>query len=339
MANDLALGVAWPDNVESAHRPGIRLARRVGGWVVEDRHIELAVGEKGAGVPLLNAQLEVPLDGAAIRVNRVEIAFLRDRVDRVPHKDGRAGRGGNVVRPEFKLLALQHHRTGGTVGRQHAGHFECNHLAQLVRGPIDRNDLVGMMDQHSGIDASSEQRHAPEGFAGPRVSAHHAAIAGAGEEDSQALIPAELRMRKRIVLRRRSGARGPDRLAGLFVEGIKPVGGRTLRAPIRRDPASDDQIRIHDRRSGAAVGKGQTPEFFHQRMLPKRFAFRGERREDALCALDEDVSCLRIDRGAGGCVTQINGVAQVIIIEMLPKLSPGIGFETRQSLLQIRALP
>ena len=145
-------------------------------------------------------------------------------------------------------------------------------------------------------------------------------------------------MRERVVLRRAAGAGGPDQLAGLLVEGIEPVRSRPLRSPIGGDAPGDHQIGINERRCRAAVGKGQPPEFFHQRMPPQQLAIRRERRQDTLRALHVDIARLGIDRGAGCGIAQVDGVAQEIIVEMLPELLAGLGIEAGYSLLQVRPL-
>ena len=134
-----------------------------------------------------------------------------------------------------------------------------------------------------------------------------------------------------------AGLDAQTRLAGLLVEGIKPVGARALRAPVGGDAAGDDQVRVEERRSGAAVGKGQPPELFHQRMLPEHAAILGERRQDALRALHVDVARFGIYRRAGRGIAQVNSIAQVIVVEVLPEPLAGLGVEASHSFLQIRA--
>ena len=73
-------------------------------------------------------------------------------------------------------------------------------------------------------------------------------------------------------------------------------------------------------------------------MLPQRRAVRRKRRQDALRALHIDVTRLAINRRARGGIAQVDGVAQVIIVEMLPELPARFGVETGHSLLQVRPL-
>src|ERR1035437_8507284 len=73
-------------------------------------------------------------------------------------------------------------------------------------------------------------------------------------------------------------------------------------------------------------------------MLPQQRAVGCERRQDALRALDIDVSRFAIDRGTCSGVAQVDGVTQVIIVEMLPELLPGFGVEAGYALLQVRSL-
>src|SRR5262249_36989914 len=150
-----------------------------------------------------------------------------------------------------------------------------------------------------------------------------------------ATVPPELWMREGIVFRRPARARGPNQLAGLFVERVKTVGRRTVRAPIRRDAPRDDQIAVNRRRRGAAVGKRESPELLHQRMLPQGFPVRREGREDSLRALHIDGAGLRVDSGAGSRVAKINCIAEVIVIKLLPYFLAGRGVETSHPFLQI----
>ena len=195
------------------------------------------------------------------------------------------------------------------------------------------------MHEHRGVDPGAEQRHAPDRLAGPRVGAHHAPVTRAREEHAPALVPAKLGMRKRIVFRRCPRARRPDQRAGLLVERVEPIRPRALRAPVGGDAAGDHQVGVDDGRSRAAVRKRQPAELLHQRMLPEQRAVRRKRRQDALRALDVDVARLAIDRGAGGGVAQVNGVAEVIVKEMLPELPAGLGVEAGHALLQVGPLP
>ena len=63
-----------------------------------------------------------------------------------------------------------------------------------------------------------------------------------------------------------------------------------------------------------------------------------ERRQDALRALHIDVARLAINRGARGGVAQVDRIAQVIVVEMLPELLAGLGVEAGHALLQVRPL-
>ena len=194
------------------------------------------------------------------------------------------------------------------------------------------------MHEHRGVDPGAEQRHAPDRLAGPRVGAHHAPVTRAREEHAPALVPAKLGMRKRIVFRRCPRARRPDQRAGLLVERVEPIRPRALRAPVGGDAAGDHQVGVDDGRSRAAVRKRQPAELLHQRMLPEQRAVRRKRRQDALRALDIDVARLAIDRRAGRGIAQVDGVAQVIVVEMLPELPARLRVETGHALLQIRPL-
>src|ERR1035438_10534165 len=74
-------------------------------------------------------------------------------------------------------------------------------------------------------------------------------------------------------------------------------------------------------------------------MLPQQRAVRGERGQDALRALYIDVARLSINCRARRGVAQVDGVAQVIVIEMLPELLAGFGVKTGHSFLQVGTLP
>ena len=141
-------------------------------------------------------------------------------------------------------------------------------------------------------------------------------------------------MRIGIIFRPVARAGSPNQFAGFFVERVKAVGGRALRAPVGGDAARDDQVPINDRRSGAAVGKGEPAKFFHQRMLPKQFAVGVETGKNALRALHENIAGFRIDGGARSGVTQINRIAQKIVVELLPKFFAGFGIEASHAFLQ-----
>src|ERR1051325_88243 len=70
-------------------------------------------------------------------------------------------------------------------------------------------------------------------------------------------------------------------------------------------------------------------------MVPERFAVRPKRGQDALSALDENIAGFAIHRRARGGVAQINGVAEEIVVEMLPPLLAGFSIETRDAFLEI----
>src|SRR5204863_1445329 len=128
-----------------------------------------------------------------------------------------------------------------------------------------------------------------------------------------------------------------NQFTGVFIEGVKTVRGRTLRAPICSYATSDDKIPIDDGRSGAAVGKREAAKFFHQRMLPEHFAVGIEPGEDTLGALHENIAGFRINGSTGGRIALVHSIAEEIVIEPLPDFFAGLGIETGNAFLQIRA--
>src|SRR4051812_14573591 len=112
----------------------------------------------------------------------------------------------------------------------------------------------------------------------------------------------------------------PDNLARLFLECIKAIRCRALRAPVSGDAARDDQITVDDRRRGAAVWEGEPAELFHQRVVPERFTIGSKGGQDALGALHEDIAGFRIYRRARSSIALIDRIAEKIIVEVLPNL-------------------
>src|SRR5439155_18287086 len=122
---------------------------------------------------------------------------------------------------------------------------------------------------------------------------------------------------------------------GLFVEAIKAVSGGSMRPPVRRYAASDDQTMTNNRRSRAAVRKGEPPEFLHERMAPERLAVRGKCGQDALGALHIYISSFGINRRARSGVPLIDRVAQKIVVKPLPKFLAGLGVKTGDAFLEV----
>src|SRR5512140_1596379 len=73
-------------------------------------------------------------------------------------------------------------------------------------------------------------------------------------------------------------------------------------------------------------------------MLPPQGAVSRKRRQDALGTLDIHIAGLGIDGRARGGVAQVDCVAEVIVVEMLPKLPARFGVKASYSLLQVRPL-
>src|SRR5258706_16247615 len=73
-------------------------------------------------------------------------------------------------------------------------------------------------------------------------------------------------------------------------------------------------------------------------MAPARLAIRGEARQDALGALHEYIPGLRINGRARSGVALVNRVAEEIVVKVLPELFTGLGVETSDPLLQVRAV-
>src|SRR3954465_11022602 len=71
-------------------------------------------------------------------------------------------------------------------------------------------------------------------------------------------------------------------------------------------------------------------------MTPQHVAIRGTGAENSLCTLEINRAGLRIDRRARSRVAQVNGIAQVVIIELLPQFFASRRIKTGKPLLQIR---
>src|SRR5204863_5900501 len=98
------------------------------------------------------------------------------------------------------------------------------------------------MDDCGSVDARLGQGNAPERIARARINTDDTAVTGSGIEDAFAAEPGEVGMGVGIVFGPVSGSGGPDEFAGFFVESVKAIGGRALRAPIGGDAAGDDEI-------------------------------------------------------------------------------------------------
>ena len=99
VAKDFACGCGRLDDVEAAGRAGVCGSRRLGVRVIEDGHVELAIGEERAGIALLDADLQLPIYGACVGVDRAQVALFGHDIDRVADQNRRAGRGGDIIGP------------------------------------------------------------------------------------------------------------------------------------------------------------------------------------------------------------------------------------------------
>src|SRR5262249_39528309 len=70
-----------------------------------------------------------------------------------------------------------------------------------------------------------------------------------------------------------------------------------------------------------------------------RFAFGGETTEQSLSALHVNIPGFRIYCRARCRITKVNGVTQVIVIELLPKLLSSFGIKTGHAFLKIGSRP
>ena len=265
----------------------------------------------------------------------MQLALFGDDVNGVTDKDRRAGGGRDVRSPKLDLFALDDDRVG--VRRLHVRNFQADHLAGFVRRAVNRGGDVVVVNDNRCVDAGFEKWHLPNRFAGAGVGADHTAVAGGRVKNTFAVEPAKRRRREATVLGPPARLGRPDEFAGEFVEPIKAIPRRALRAPVRHDAASDHQVAIDDRRSGAAIRERHPAQRFHQRMLPQHFAVRRERREEPLRALIKQVACLGIDRRARGGVARVDDVAQKIVELALPKFFARVGVKTKHALLQVRA--
>src|SRR5690349_18970476 len=151
-------------------------------------------------------------------------------------------------------------------------------------------------------------------------------------------MPTELRMRERIIFRLHAGAGSPDKIPGFFVEAIESVGRRALRSPIGRNTARNYEISINSRRGGAPIRKSQSAKFLHERVSPQELTVGCESGQDALRPLHVHITGFSINCRARRCVPKINGIAQVIVIQMLPDFFSALGVKTSNSFLQVGAL-
>ena len=70
-------------------------------------------------------------------------------------------------------------------------------------------------------------------------------------------------------------------------------------------------------------------------MMPKQFAFRIKRQEEALRALHINIAGFRIDRRARSGVAVINRIAEEIIIKLLPDPPSRFGVKTADAFLEV----
>ena len=304
-------------------------------WVFEHRHVQFSVREKRRGVALLDAKLDFPILLAGPDVDAVQLALFGDDINGVPNQNRRTGRGGDVHSPKLDLFALDDDRV--RVRRLHVRNFQPDHLARLVRRAVDRGGDVVVVNDDRGVDAGLEKRHLPNRLAGAGVGADHTAVAGGRVKNTLAVEPAKRRRGEATVLGPAPRLGRPDEFAGEFVEPIKAIPRRALRAPVGHDASGDDQVAIDDRRGGAAVRERHPAQRLHQRMVPEHLAVRRERGEEPLRALEEQVASLGVDRRARGGVARVNDVAQEIVELVLPKFLAGVGVKTKHAFLQVRA--
>ena len=283
------------------------------------------------GVALLDAQLDLPVFLAGDDVDAVQFALLGHDVNRVINEDRCAGGGGDLLRPKLDLLALDHDRVG--ILRLHFWNLQANHLTRLVRCAVDRCGDFIVVNHHRGVDAGLEQRHLPDRLTGSGVGADHTAVTGGCVKDALAIKPAEVRGGEAAILRASARLGRPDQFAGLFVEAVKAIPRRPLRAPVGHDAAGDHEVVVDHRRRGAAVREGHPAKRLHQRVLPKDFAILRKRGEQTLRALEKKVAGFRVDRRARGGVAGVNDVTQEVVELVLPQFLAGLGVQAEHALL------
>ena len=266
----------------------------------------------------------------------MQFALLRNNIDGLTDEDRRAGGGGYVRGPKLDLFALDNNRVG--VLRLHVRNLQADHLARLVWRAVDRCGDVILVNNDRGVDAGLEERHLPDRLACAGIGADDAPVTGGGVKNALAVEPAKRRRGETTVFGPPSRLGRPDQFAGHFVEAVKAIPRRPLRAPVGHDATRDDQVAIDDRRGGAAVREGHPAKRLHQRMLPEHFAVRRERREEPLRALIKQVAGLGIDRRARGGVSRVNDVAQEVVELVLPKFLTGVGVEAEHAFLQVSTL-
>ncbi len=240
---------------------------------------------------------------------------------------------------DFEVFVFQNQlRLAG--GGKFGGEFDADHSAFAgaidILLAVDGHERVAI-DHHGRIHAAVRQLKAPKRLARADVHAHHIAIARAGIKHAARADIGEHRRGKRTVLRRHTRRAGPNGRAGFFLERIKAIARRPLFAPVTCHAAHDDEVAIDHRRAGAAIGKGEPAEAFHQRILPLDFSVGVETFHSAVGGHQINPTGRRIDSRRADGVTTVNRVAQIIVVAVFPNCFAISLVEAQQHLLQIRA--
>ena len=169
---------------------------------------------EGRALALLDAELFLPQNFSALRVDGAKVARAAHLINGVADENGRAGERTDAVAPYFQFLRRKDGRLVRIRLRDALRNPETGHATNFTRIQIfafmHSDDRVAI-GQHGCVDAAFRaalgRGDAPNRFARPRIQRHQRTITRRRIQNAFAIPPVQPRMRKRIVLRPCAGRR------------------------------------------------------------------------------------------------------------------------------------
>ena len=125
-------------------------------------------------------------------------------------------------------------------------------------------DDVAFVNHDAGVHAVFTKRHSPVGLAAAGVDADQIAAAGGEIHHAFAIASFHDRCREGGIHRWAHARQAPpDEFAGLFIETIHTVSGRTVGTPVGEDEVDDDEVTFDDRTAHTGVWEGHASQIFH----------------------------------------------------------------------------
>src|SRR5262249_5053401 len=140
-----------------------------------------------------------------------------------------------------------------------------------VLATVDRDQRVAV-DDDARVRRARGHAVTPQRIARARVDAHDVAAAGLGVEHALAAALLDAGHREGVVERRLARRAHPQARSGALVEGVEAVTRGRERTPRHADDVHDDAVLVDQRRTRAAVWKGQLAVLLDQGVLPQLLA-------------------------------------------------------------------